>query len=111
MSSTPTFIDECLAGHALATDADNWVDAWHDAPEESPISGTTLPAYLGMDEAEYALWVERPESLRFIIAGRRAGAPPAVAEMLGGVVAAAARAEDDAEAVNVIQWLKETGRL
>lgn len=111
MSNVTTFVDECLAGHALATDADDWVDAWHEAPDDSPISHISLSEYLGMSEDEYALWVERPEALRFIIAARKTGTSPATAEELGGVVAAAARAQNDAEAVGVIHWLKETGRL
>ncbi|WP_020664073.1 hypothetical protein [Amycolatopsis benzoatilytica] len=111
MSDTATFIEECLAGRALATDADDWVDAWHDAPDASTAARMSLSDFLGMTESEYALWVERPEALRFIIAGRKAGEAPATAELLGDLVAAAARAGDDAEAASVVQWLKKTGRL
>ncbi len=111
MYSVARFIDEVLAGRALATDIDDWVDAWHDAPGASPVASLSLADYLGMSEQEYSLWVERPESLRFIIAGRKTGNAPETAEMLGGVLAAAARSTDDAEAANVVSWLKQTGRL
>lgn len=111
MSDIATFVDECIAGRALVTDADDWVDDWHDAPDDSPVSDMPLAAYLGMNEGEYGLWVERPETLRFIIAGRKSGAGAEAAEMLSGVIAAAARADNDTEAVNVVQWLRETGRL
>lgn len=106
-----TFIDKVLSGHAFHTDIDDWVDTWHDAPQGSHIASMALHEYLGMEPDEYALWVERPAALRFIIAAHKAHTSTAIAEMMSQVVAAAARADDDAEAASVVQWLQQTGRL
>jgi hypothetical protein len=46
----------------IAGEIDDYVDEWHK-------SNTTqcLRDYLGMTINEYALWIERPEALSFII--------------------------------------------
>jgi hypothetical protein len=113
MSEQVTFISACLRGDALVTDVDDWVDRWHDtngAPHGQPQS---LPQFLGMADEEYALWVERPESLRFVLAARKAPTPVSAAQVqeIAGLAAAAARATDDAEAAGVIAWLRQTDRL
>ncbi|MBB5154117.1 hypothetical protein [Saccharopolyspora phatthalungensis] len=111
MSEQASFVEAHLAGKALLDDIDDWVDAWHDA-DGAPCSRVqSLASYLGLTDDEYALWVERPESLRFAIAGKRMNRPSAEVAELGGVVAAAARAGNDAEAAGVLHWLKQTGRL
>lgn len=111
MSEAPNFIDACLAGDALAADADDWIDIWHDAAKSSPTSQRTLAEHLGMTEDEYKVWVERPEVLRFILKSRMTNAPVRTVELLGSVVAAAARADNDAEAAGVVEWLRKTGRI
>ncbi len=106
-----TFIDACLAGHAFEEDVDRWVERWHDAPEGSAIAALELSEYLGMKAEEYALWVEQPSSLRFVIAARRRG--KRVDEMLTSRddYALAARAQDPQDARTVLLWLVNTGRV
>jgi hypothetical protein len=101
-----TFMDQVLAGEAFLSDIDDFVDEWHDGDSEQ-----SLHTYLGMDEAEYALWVERPWSLRLIVAARKQQQP--VAEFARDVhehfLAARGVDQDDADAL--VDWLRETGRL
>lgn len=113
MSEQSTFISACLRGDALVTDVDDWVDRWHDTNGAPNNEFQSLPQFLGMADTEYALWVECPESLRFVLAARKASAPISIAGVkeIAGLAAAAARATDDAEAAGVIAWLRETGRL
>jgi hypothetical protein len=113
MSEQATFISACLSGDTLVTDVDDWVDRWHDANGAPYGQPQSLPQFLGMAEEEYALWVERPESLRFILAARKASTSVSAAgvEEIAGLAAAAARATNDAEAAGVIAWLRKTGRL
>ena len=60
-----TFASLCLSGDALLEDIDNFVDAWHDNS-----LGMNIYDYLGMTRQEYALWVERPDALSFILNAR-----------------------------------------
>ena len=102
-----TFVDACLQGSALLEDVDDWVDRWHAG--EAP--GVGLDAYLGFSEEEGALWAERPDSLRFLVAAHRAKRP--VADLLASrdEFALAARSKAPADAVAVLEWLKVTHRL
>lgn len=111
MSEPATFVNQVLRGRAFYSDIDDWVDIWHDADDESPVAKMALHEFLGMSTGEYALWIERPEALRFIIAARKTETSTDTVEMLNQVAAAAARAKDDGEAANVIHWLQQTGRL
>ena len=104
--SEPTFVESVLAGHALPEDIEDYVDAWHD----SPVDLGDLPSFLGMTRAEYNLWVEHDPSLRYILAAHLTGSSVEEVRPLAGVVAAAARATDDAEAAGVLAWLHKTGR-
>ena len=64
MSEQPsTFVDRCLAGEALLEEIDDYVDRWH----ASGGSGQSLAAYLGFTPDEYALWVEQPQALNYVI--------------------------------------------
>lgn len=105
------FLDECLRGRALLTDVDDWVDRWHDAegaPDGAPVP---LRDFLGLGQIEYAMWVEQPGSIRFAAAARRAGRPVDDVREVARTAVAAARAGDDSEARQLIQWLRDTGRL
>lgn len=101
-----TFMDALLAGDALPQDVDDWVDAWHDSGDETG----ALHEYLGMNWEEYQLFVERPESLRFTLAARRAHQP--LRNVLASVRAAgaAARTAEAEQAESVLKWLIATGR-
>jgi hypothetical protein len=108
MSSGP-FLLRVLAGTAVAQDVDDFVDQWHDDPEGS----ADLAEYLGMTADEYALWVEKPEALRYILASRKLRAKPlrGSRQFAGIAAAAAARAGSDTDAQAVLRWLRRTGRL
>jgi hypothetical protein len=109
--SEPTYMDLLLMGKAFLEDIDDFVDAWHSAPEESLASSRRLHEFLGMTWDEYRLWVEHPESLRFIVAAHRAGRPVhAVLEELDKT-GVAARANGQSEARKLLQWLINLGRV
>ncbi|MEU8498416.1 hypothetical protein ACFVZ8_01185 [Streptomyces sp. NPDC059558] len=104
--SESTYADKVMSGEALFSDIDDFVESWHDSIEDLG----PLPEFLGLTEEEYSLWVEQPDSLRFIFAGRRAGVTPKRAGDLSNV-ALAARATSDVEAAGVLKWLIATGRV
>jgi hypothetical protein len=96
-----------LDGDALASDIDDWVDRWHD----SPVDLGDLPSFLGMTWGEYRLWTEQPSSLRFILAAHRTNTDVESVKIVGSLAAAAARANNEAEAAQVVAWLRKTGRI
>lgn len=106
-----TFVAAVLAGDAFVTDVDDWVDEWHEAPDDSEAGALELHEYLGLSWEEYRLFVERPESLRFTLAARRAQRP--VEEVLRAVrsAGAAARSDEPGQAEAVLSWLIKTGRV
>lgn len=108
MSSRQPFVSACLSGRALLTAVDEYVAVWHDS--EDPHVGE-LHDYLGMTADEYRLWVERPESLRFILAAHKNRTPVTDLVFRQTGLMAAARAEGKDEAVHVLQWLIKTGRV
>jgi hypothetical protein len=104
--SETTFVAACLAGQALLTDVDDWIDEWHESEDTLP-----LDEFLGFHDEEGALFAERPEALRFIVAARRLGKPVNEVLLHPHDFALAARASDAQQAKAVLDWLKETGRL
>ena len=100
-----SFVDAVLSGHALIDDIDVWVARWH----ESEIA-SSLDEFLGFAEDEGALWAERPEALRWIIAAHQLGRPVATVVEHRGDYALAARG-NSTEATELVEWLKHTGRL
>lgn len=109
--SDTTFVGACLAGAALEDDIDTWVAQWHDAPDGSVVAHLDLNEHLGMTPSEYALWVEQPSALRFVIAAHMRHRP--VDELLTSRddYALAARAASPDEALTVLRWLVQTGRV
>jgi len=101
-----TFIERCLAGEADLEDIDDAVDSWHESDGTEPIS-----AFLGMTADEYAVWVERPSSLGYIIYARRHHVPLARALYLQSKERLAARSGSADEARALLEWLRKTGRL
>lgn len=65
MSDGRTFMEQVLDGAVFADEIDDFVDAWHEG-----LGDTDLPAFLGMRDDEYALWVSSPDHLGTIIAAR-----------------------------------------
>jgi hypothetical protein len=106
-----SYMDLLLRGEALMPDIDDFIDAWHDAPDGSAVSAMTLGQYLGMTEDEYRLWVEHPSSLRFIAAAHRAKQPVEVLLASGDKLGLAARAGDRSEAERLVDWLSKRGRI
>ena len=104
--SREDFVAACLAGRALLDDVDDWIESWH-----ATDLNLTLDQYLGFNDDEGALFAERPEALRFIVAAHRAKRP--VSEVLEGreAFALAARAGDRTAASDVLDWLRATGRV
>lgn len=101
-----TFVHECLSGRALLDDVDDWIDEWHDSD-----SDLSLDSFLGFSADEGALFAERPEALRFIVAARRQNLPVAKVLATRDNYALAARAGDSERATAVLDWLRQTGRL
>lgn len=102
-----TLMERLLTGSAFLDDIDDWVDRWHDDDTAAQIW-----EYLGLTRDEYALWVERPESLRFIVAAHERREP--VEQVLAAYEnrqLVAARAEDAQAAHAIESWLRRTGRL
>lgn len=64
-----TFVDLALAGEALPGDIDGFIEEWHENPREH----RSLPEFLGMEDHEYALWVENPNALSLILQRRQHG--------------------------------------
>ncbi len=63
-----TFLELILTGEVHRDDIDDFVDDWHN--DDTPCS---LAQFLGMSDAEYALWVEKPAALELIIQAHAAG--------------------------------------
>ncbi len=111
MSSTMTFMDACFAGQALLDDVDDWVDAWHDAGGSPRGTAESLKSYLGFHDFEYSLWAEKPSMLRLIVAARHQDVPVEDVQSAARYSLAAARTANDQDAIQLLEWLEETGRL
>ncbi len=111
MSSATTFMDAYFAGQALLDDVDDWVDAWHDAEGRPRGMAESLKSYLGFNDFEYSLWVEKPSMLRLIVAVRHQHAPVQDVQSAARFSLAAAQAADDQDAIRLLEWLHKTGRL
>lgn len=106
-----TYMSLLLRGGALLEDIDDYIARWHDAPEGSVAASQSLEDFLGMSWDEYQLWVEHPESLRFIVAARKAKQSVAVVEETLNRSGVAARASEQREAHKLLRWLMERGRV
>lgn len=109
MSRRQTFVMRALAGEVLdLAEIDEDIGLWHRADTR-----LELHEWLGMSRREYALFVERPESLRVILAAHKSG--KSVEELLESInrdgVSLAARGASKADAAAIRQWLRKTGRL
>lgn len=106
-----TYMDLLLRGEALMQDIDDFVDRWHDTPDDSAASALSLAEFLGMTAEEYQLWVEHPAALRYIAAARKAEQPIAAVLESRDQFGLAARAGDQGEAEGLLHWLIECGRI
>lgn len=100
------FVDDVLAGSALWTDIDDYVAEWHEGGSDEP-----LHEFLGLTKDEYALWVEKPEALRLILAAREYKEPLNELLVEADEFALAARGLSQGDVRTVRSWLQRTGRL
>jgi hypothetical protein len=100
------FVEYCLAGEALLEDIYRFIDEWHEADTDDE-----LPTYLGMSDDEYALWLEKPEALPFILFAHQSHTPLREAIQAADHVRMAARAPGRANAKAVLEWLRQTNRI
>lgn len=69
MSDTEkSFVALALDGEVLMDEIDNYVDKWHEGD-----SHLLLHEFLGMTCDEYSLWLDSPDALGLILAGRKLG--------------------------------------
>ena len=61
-----SFVEQILSGAAEPDDINDFVEQWH---TRQPSGG--LAEFLGFTAAEYARWVEEPESLEALLDERR----------------------------------------
>ena len=102
----PTFVEYVLAGDALDTDIDNFVDKWQQTEDER-----SLASFLGFSESEYALWVEQPASLRIILHSKRYGLDIGHELNWDEAHLLAARSMSEGESDLLIQWLRKQGYI
>ncbi|HXA40010.1 MAG TPA: hypothetical protein VNW53_13510 [Phenylobacterium sp.] len=101
------FLRLATLGEVLLEEIDDFVSAWH---RERP--DTTLAAYLGMTDDEYALWLVEPDMLSHIVRARHLGEP--LPEMVNDNYAElriAARSADAAQTARLGRWLRQRGYI
>src|SRR5579864_3755883 len=107
MSSGRAFMDLCLDGKAALDDIDDFIDRWHESPED-----TELHDYLGMTQEEYSLWLRVPDALSCIIKARRDAMPLAdviVSEC--DELLRTSQTNDTSKIARLQKWLKAKGEL
>ncbi|MFA6312778.1 MAG: hypothetical protein WCV99_20765 [Sterolibacterium sp.] len=102
------FITACVKGRAHLRKIDDYIDAWHDGRAGV---GKELHEFLGMTEEEYALWVERPEVLPFVVIAHRTSKSVQDVVLEAEHQPMAARAASVSEARQLHDWLLATHRL
>jgi hypothetical protein len=117
MCEPTSFMELLLRGEVLAEQIDDFVDRWSDDPGVE----SDLHEYLGLTWDEYALWVEKPSALRYIAAARVQSVPldslrdreshDMQQYRRPRALAAVARAAEREQAVGVLEWLRDTGRI
>ena len=106
MCDPDKFLFKCLDGQVDLEDIDDFIDAWHNGDSEEE-----LYEYLGLTRDEYALYVEKPITLPYIIMSHKFRVPIETALEFQENLALAARAKDADEAHKVLEWLKKTRRI
>ena len=68
-----TFMDLAVAGEFEnpVVAIDDFVDEWHNRPDDGETIGESLHLFLGMTWQEYGEWVSHPKNLSKIIERRR----------------------------------------
>ena len=108
MSSKRPIVERFLSGEECdLARIDDEIDAWHEADTTVP-----LHEWLGLTPDEYQLYVEKPVSIRIILAARHHNR--SLKELLAARDAPsliAARGASAAEVTELRKWLKATGRM
>src|SRR5713101_3289958 len=108
MSRKRSIIERFLSGEECdLTRIDDEIDAWHEAD-----TTVSVHEWLGLTPDEYQLYVEKPASIRIILAARRQNR--SLKELLAANDATsliAARGASVEEMTELRKWLKATGRL
>ena len=99
--SSPTFIENAVAGSLAGEDMDDFIDQWHASP-----GGLELFEYLGMTEDEYDVWLRDPRFLEFIVQARAEA--PGRTDRLDAILNVAQR-DDSEDAQRLVAWLREAG--
>lgn len=106
MSETYTFVDALLDGRALISDFEDWIDAWHEAPEDDPVALLKIHEYLGLTFEEYGRVLRDTPYLKIIVENRR---HPGLAEKPEGErtqYALAARSKDSHDIECLVEQLR-----
>ncbi len=101
-----TFVELCLQGDALISEVDDFVEEWHSVDDDR-----SLAEALGLTESEYALWVERPSTLKLIIFAKKNEIAIDQLIRFQEGYAMAARASSPEEVGALVEWLKKTKRI
>lgn len=101
-----TYMDELLDGEAFLEEIDDYIDEWHDSDTDQEIY-----EYLGMTEEEYGLWVEDDSVLKSIVFARKNNKPIKDVLELNNSVNMVARSATLDQGKEILDWMKETGRI
>lgn len=93
------FIKDCIAGDALMSDIDDYIDSWHESD-----SDLSLSEFLGMSPEDYQLYVEDAAYLATIITAHKRGEK--IFTVMREHLALAARSDDSAKAKRLQKWLE-----
>ena len=105
MSRKRSIVERFLAGEECdLSRIDDEVDAWHEADTTVP-----LHEWLGLTPDEYELYVEKPASIRIILAARHQNR--SLKELLAANDATSLTGASVEEMTELRKWLKATGRL
>ena len=108
MSKKRPIIERLLSGeeYDLAM-IEEELDAWHESK-----SDVQLHEWLGLTREEYSLYVEKPESIRIILAARHQNIPlKKLMRSSTDKVLLAARGATPTEVEELREWLSKTRRL
>jgi hypothetical protein len=108
MSSKRCIIERLLSGEEYdLRKIDEEIEAWHEADTD-----LQLHEWLGLTREEYALYIEKPASIRVILAARHQNVPLKQLMSAGtDKVLLAARGATATEIDDLRKWLSTTGRL
>lgn len=97
------FIKDCLEGDADLTDINDYIDRWHDGPDD----GVTLIDFLGMTKKEYEIFLLGAENLPFIIRAHRTRSP--IQNVMKAEYNMAARSTNVLKNKQIMSWLEKEG--